>query len=575
MPLLLQASGAGWKLEIVGKLPELPPFIPIAPSSLIVSSPGIAVETLDRRSGQMRVTGSTQPVEPLFFEGIGYDVHFERENPSYLLTLPPGAELRRERPSTVHFVLNFGNNVGLADLSVTTAAGSHGLRLEVFSRKVDYRKDYVTMVTEVSAVLRNLAMAASAKTYGLASPAKDHYPTLVEWFALIQSHFANFIKLAGAIASNPHSGLREKVVPVNTERARRVTRQTIARSLRKLNGGACIPGFGVALPRRIHENVASPTFDTPENRYYKALIKETYRNLHVLSKTSFSGDEDADRFSERRFFESIRPTLKEMERKLEAILRSPFLGQVTDSALVRPRSMVFYKHPLYSRFDKLCRLLNGGLSSGGNIIPIGIKETSLLYEYWCFLKIVTLLRDNFELTNQSVVQFKRLRATVALAKGRSSALRFVHKASGKPLFLIYNRIFNRLPTIDQKPDNVIQFATENRFFIFDAKYRIQFDRDYACQYGGPGPTTEDVNTMHRYRDAIVIPHPLRPDEYLKSVVVGAVVLFPYPDETKYRDHHFYKSIGRVEIGGLPFLPNATTLVADKIDILLRSGYPSS
>ena len=94
-----------------------------------------------------------------------------------------------------------------------------------------------------------------------------------------------------------------------------------------------------------------------------------------------------------------------------------------------------------------------------------------------------------------------------------------------------------------------------------------------AQYGGPGPTTDDVNTMHRYRDAIAIPHPMRPEEYLQGVVTGAVVLFPYPHEEAYRSHKFCKSIGQVEIGGLPFLPGSTTLVAEKIEALLVSlGY---
>jgi predicted component of viral defense system (DUF524 family) len=573
MPLLLQAAGAGWKLEIIGKLPELPTFITVAPNSAIVVTGDAWFETLNTETGLMQSGNSGDLIKPLFFEAVAYDIHFERTDPAATLSPPPGAEARRIRPDSEHHLLNFGNNVGFTNFSITTSSGTVKLQLEIFSRKADYRSDYIAMREEVSAMLRNLAMAANAKTYGLATPAKDHYPTLVEWFALLQSHFTEFIKLANSIAKNPHSGLEKKAVLVNTERARRVSRQTISRALRRENGGAIIPSLGIALPRRIHESVSSPTFDTPENRYYKALVNTTYRNMRALSKVNASGDEDANRYSERKFFDSIRPSLKSMERQLESVLGAPFLDQVEDAAPTRPQSMVFHKHPLYSRFDKLCRLLNGGLSFAGDIVPIGMKETSLLYEYWCFLKIVGLLRDRFDLTDQSVVQVNRLRTTVTLSKGRSSAMRFIHKPTGKPLFLVYNRLFNRLPTIDQKPDNVIQFASETRFYIFDAKYRIQFDKSYIAQYGGPGPLTEDVNTMHRYRDAIAIPHPLRPQGYLQGVVAGAVVLFPYPHEDLYRSHRFYKSIGQVEIGGLPFLPNSTTLVAEKIGALLAAEYP--
>jgi predicted component of viral defense system (DUF524 family) len=573
MPTLLLAKGAGWNIEIIGKLPDLPPFISVAPQTAMVFDGATSVEVFDRTTGTMRAIASGAPMEPLFFEAVAYDIHFDRSDSSAKLTLPVSSEARRMRPDSEHHTLNFGNNVGFADFSASTDAGNTKLRLEVFSRKADYRTDYIEMRDEVSGMLRNLAMAANARTFGLAAPAKDKNPTLIEWLALIESQFEDFIKLANAIAKNPHSSLVTKSTLVVTERARRVTRQTIDRALRRANGGAIIPSLGLALPRKIAESVSSATFDTAENRYYKALVKETYRNIRALFKAEASGDEDANRSAETKFFESIRPRLKVMERKVESILRSPFLGHVTEASLARPESMFLHKHPLYSKFDKLCRLLNGGLSFAGDIVPIGVKETSLLYEYWCFLKIVGLLRARFDLVEQTVVTYKRLKMTVALQKGKQSAMRFVHTPTGMEMFLVYNRLFTKLPTIAQQPDNVIQFASAERFYIFDAKYRIQFDKDYVKQYGGPGPTTENVNTMHRYRDAIAIPHPMT-GVWETGSVIGAVALFPYPDESAYRSHRFFKSIDQVEIGGLPFLPGATSLVAAKIESILASQYPA-
>jgi predicted component of viral defense system (DUF524 family) len=573
VPLLLRAEGHGWNLEVIGKLPELPAFIAVAPVSVLTSSSGMTVATLDRQTGLMASTSSGQNIEALFFEAVAYDIHLERDDPSIKLALPPGAELRRTKSKSEHYTLNFGNNVGFCEIGVVATGMSESFTIEVFSRKADYKTDYVAMRDEVSAMLRNLAMAANSKTYSLAAPAKDHQATLVEWFALIQKQFGDFIKLANAIAKNPHTGLSKKAFPVRTERARSVTRHVVAQALRGKNSGAAVSALGIALPRRIKESISTPTFDTPENRYYKALIMATYRNMRALSKVEESGDEDAEFDAEKKFFISIRPELKAMQRQLESVLRTPFLVQVGPSTLERPTSMVFHKHPLYSRFDKLCRMLNGGLSFAKGLVPIGVKSTSLLYEYWCFLTLVALLRDRFELVEQSVVKFNKMKTTVALTKGKPSAMRFLHKGTGRPLYLVYNRLFNRLPTMGQQPDNVIQFASENRMYIFDAKYKIQFNRDYLKQYGGLGPTTEDINTMHRYRDAIAIPHPMRPTEYIKGVVQGAVVLFPYTEEQAYRSHRFYASIGQVEIGGLPFLPNATALVAEKIASLLAAEYP--
>ncbi len=572
MPLLLEVQGQGWKLEIIGKLPDLPPFIAVAPQSSIVASGVASLQALDRTTHRLKSTATGEKIEPLFFEAVAYDIHLEK-SPGVSLMLPPGAEARRIRVDTEHHVINFRNNVGFVDILVEAPTGAVALRLEVFSRKVDYRTDYVAMREDVSKTLRNLAMTANAKTYGLAAPDKSHRPTLVEWFALLKAHFDDFIKLTNAVAKKPHSGLVRKSIKKNTERARKLSRQTISRALRRDNGGAVIPSLGVALPRKIDEEISTITFDTPENRYYKGLLKTTYRNMRALSRVSQTGDEDAEMDSEKRFFDSIRPELKVMERRLEVAMNAPFLATVSRPTLERPSSMVFHKHPVYSRVDKMARLFNSGLSFAGDIVPIGVKDTALLYEYWCFLKIMELLSERFDLEEQTVVKVNRFRTTVTLAKGITSAMRFVHRPTSQNLYVVYNRMFDRLPTIAQKPDNVIQLASDTRFYIFDAKYRIQFDSDYVNQYGGPGPTTEDINTMHRYRDAIAIPHPLRPKEYLTGVVQGAVALFPLPDETSYLSHKFYKSIAQVEIGGLPFLPHATSLMKKKLAAIIDAEFP--
>jgi predicted component of viral defense system (DUF524 family) len=570
MPLLLEAEGLGWKLEIVGKLPDLPPFVAVIPQfSVAVTGTLTGLHTLERTSQQLVPTTSGQLIEPLFFEQVAYDIHLEKSS-KVSVALPPGAEARRIRPSSEHHVINFRNNVGFSDIRIDTPDGSVTIRLEVFSRKIDYRTDYVLMRDDVSKTLRNLAMTANAKSYSLAAPDRDHRPTLVEWFALLKGHFEEFMKLTNAVARKPHSGLTRKSVKKKTEQVRKLSRQAISRALRRENGGGEIPRLNVALPRKIEEEVTATTFDTSENRYYKGLLKTTYRNVRALSRVRQTGDEDGEKDSEMRFFDSIRPELKAMERRLEAALKTPFLATVGQETLLQPSSMVFHKHPVYSRIDKIARLLNSGLSFTGNIIPIGVKDTALLYEYWCFLKIVELLCERFELEEQTVVKVNRFRTTITLAKGVTAAMRFLHRPTNQKIYVIYNRMFGRLPTIAQKPDNVIQITSDKRFYIFDAKYRMQFDGEYVNQYGGPGPTVEDINTMHRYRDAIAIPHPMRPNDYITSVVQGAVVLFPLPDETAYQSHKFYKSIAQVEIGGLPFLPQSTSLMKSKLSAIIDS-----
>jgi predicted component of viral defense system (DUF524 family) len=567
MPLLIEISGKSWKLEVIGKLPDLPPFISIKPQSAISFSGTDSVNILDRQKGFLRPIVSGEMVEPLLFEHVTYDIHLEKLS-DVILTMPFGTEPRRIRQDSEHHSINFQNNVGYIDIQISAKEDLVKLRLEVFSRKIDYRTDYLRMRDEVSQILRNLAMTASAKTYGLAAPDRSHRPTLVEWFSLVKTYFEEFVKLTTAISKKPHSALKNKPVQKITSKARKVSRVTLAKALHKSSNGPMIAGTNLSLPRNINEEVSYATFDTAENRYYKGLLETTYRNLRALSRLTQTDDEDAERDLERQFFNSIKGEVKAMQRRLELAMAAPFLATVRKSSLKRPLSLVFHKSPEYSRIDKMARLFNSGLSFIGDIVPIAVKDTALLYEYWCFLKIVDLLREHFDLEQQNVVKINRFRTTITLAKGVSAAMRFKHRSSEEILYIIYNRLFDRLPTIAQKPDNVIQLANETGFYIFDAKYRLQFDHDYILQYGGVGPSTEDINTMHRYRDAIAIPHPLKPNTYIKGSVHGAIILFPLPDEVAYKAHKFYKSISQVEIGGIPFLPDTTTLMAGKLASIL-------
>ena len=56
---------------------------------------------------------------------------------------------------------------------------------------------------------------------------------------------------------------------------------------------------------------------------------------------------------------------------------------------------------------------------------------------------------------------------------------------------------------------------------------------------------------------------------------GAYVLFPYNNEEEYKNHRFFKSIQKVNIGGLPFLPSAIDLVSQMLDELITDSPESA
>ncbi len=152
--------------------------------------------------------------------------------------------------------------------------------------------------------------------------------------------------------------------------------------------------------------------------------------------------------------------------------------------------------------------------------------------------------------------------------------------NGEVITLSYNPKETDLPTGTQRPDNVLKLqkkGAETEYeYVFDAKYRINPAlpgtdyHDSICQT--PGPEIGDINTMHRYRDAIVYQNGATPYE---RTMFGAYVLFPYSNEEEYRHHRFYKSISKVNVGGLPFLPSAMDLVAQMLDELISDSPDSA
>lgn len=565
-----------WKLEVVGKLPALPPFIPLQADTTIEVRGAGQLSAHNRQAGQLELVAPGTLIEPLLFENTDYDFYLELKKGDAKLMLPPTATLRHHLKGVAHHSLNFRNDVGFVELKVESdVTGSTTSRFEVFPIKIDYRRDYTQMRDEVATITRNLVMTAQARTFGAASAAPIKEPTLVEWLALARHYFHGLVAAANAIAHHPHSRLIKDIKSVPVERSRKVDGRALSRLMRRpvTRAGAKLPNTDISLPERVPGIVSRATFDTPENRYVKALLLETRRNLQRLIRTRATGDEDADLTAEEKFFETARPEAEVMLRQTQVLLKAPYLKEVATAPPKRPSSMVFHQHPQYAAFIRIAQLLNGGLAIDGGPMQVGVKQVSLLYEYWCFLKIMKLLAERLDLEQQTLVKVKHLKITVILAKGIESTIRFRDRTTGKKLILIYNRLFNRLPTAGQQPDNVIQLASDDSLYIFDAKYRVAFDATYQKLYSGAGPLVDDINTMHRYRDAIVIPRPTQPGGYQKNIVRGAAVLFPYPDESAYRGHKFYQSLASVEIGGLPFLPQATSLVEEKLrEILAGNGY---
>ena len=248
-------------------------------------------------------------------------------------------------------------------------------------------------------------------------------------------------------------------------------------------------------------------------------------------------------------------------------------------------SLVFSMAPGYRDLYKCYLMLLRGLSITGDVFNISIKDLALLYEYWCFIKLNSMMKDRYQLISQDIVKVQGNGLFVALVKGSSSKVKYRNPKNGEIITLSYNPKSDAMPTVSQKPDNVLSLEKKmihssgkkvKYEYVFDAKYRVNPALEGSDYYKSishnPGPETDDINTMHRYRDAIVYQSGVDPYE---RTMFGAYVLFPYGNEEEYRKHKFYESIDKVNIGGLPFLPSATSMVQDVLDTLISDSPESA
>ena len=83
--------------------------------------------------------------------------------------------------------------------------------------------------------------------------------------------------------------------------------------------------------------------------------------------------------------------------------------------------------PGYKEFYHRYLLLRKGLSLADNqLFSMDYKDIATLYEYWCFLKTVKLLRDNpkYDLTSSDIVEFEYTKFSVNLKKGKKSKVSY-------------------------------------------------------------------------------------------------------------------------------------------------------
>lgn len=438
------------------------------------------------------------------------------------------------------------------------------LTIEVFPSKVDYIKDYKEMLNEVNEEISSLVFSFLSKTFSLADLKDVTRQTGVEFIEILNKLYYDLERALVLIENQPKHGVVNSEGIKKIDKVKRTSKNNIS-YLRKHTNLLQLHEYGFIritsknyIPIKAIEVKKTTTYDIYENQYLKHIIKNI---LHRIINIKYNVLKLYG--SENNYFK----VLNAIESKINKHLKG-FFSNISDLNGKRSMSLVFKMSRGYKQVYYYYILLKKGLDISEGLYNITHKKLWDLYEIWCFLKLHKLLNElGFETISTGIIEITDNGITLSLAKNKESKMTYSNQV-GKSIELWYNKVYPHLPTTTQKPDYVLCIRNkekQDRVYIFDAKYRLAVD-----DYGIIGPMEEDINVMHRYRDAIV--SELDESFQFKYNSFGAYVMFPYSNEEDFKKHRYYKSIEKVNIGAFPMLPGCTSLIKNHLRNLVFESY---
>ncbi|KMQ19582.1 restriction endonuclease-like protein [Bacillus mycoides] len=509
---------------------------------------------------------------PIFFENRSYQLVVVPKKNQQLSFYHEHPGFRKQVSSiqmgSLHVLmgnLSFPNEVGNTTFEIKDEQETLlTVTFEVFPAKLDYKDDYRSLLDEVNDEIYNLAFHLLKRTYLGASAIYATNPSKSEFYRILNDSFERFMKSISHIKRQPHHTLMTRHQLVRGEKIRKldsVGMNYLRKRPHLLQGESSIPTKGITAYKEV-------SYDTLENRFVKWMIQRVIHKISDLLKAL----EPKSRYTRGVTDEDLLERVKNMKYRMKNELNDPFwrgIGKLDRSVF----SLVIQMAAGYRDAYQIFLMLSRGLTLRGQIFKMSVKDVARLYEYWTYLKLGQILSKKYIPLHQDVIQVKQDGLYVTLDESKTAKRTFKHPETEEVIELYFQKRNGGLPTVTQKPDTMLAIEKKGKSYqyqyIFDAKYRIDFAEKahYKRKYGTPGPMEEDINTMHRYRDALVVEQ----EGPFERTAYGAYVLFPWNQEEVYENHPFYKSIEKVNIGGFPFLPNATRLVEQFLDHLIEKS----
>lgn len=458
--------------------------------------------------------------------------------------------------------LDFVNEPGRFRFELRVVYKDGGERLIAFefmvvSVKMNVERDYKAILGTIEKKRPHLAQSFLSKTVWGAGFDGEHEGDDKTWYQILSDVFEYYVRACKRIVNNPHQRFVRVAEYCRADRIRRWTPELTRRYGRLNAEQRCCTLF--------RTERTEGAVDTAENRFVLHSLKALAERLD-----GFADEQEGDERVSRAWIGGVRG----MAAELRKLSRHPFFRGVGRFAGFRQQSLVMQKRAGYAQILAVWMRLKQALKPGGDDVDIGYRPISMLYEFWCFLKMWDVLEGLVGPAKQEVSTASRedeLLDTPELVDGsrvdetKLCKYDLLFEKGGVEYVLSYQKTYN-VRDLDgngqeafsslnpQRPDVVLMVkANGNEYsYLFDAKYRVwTFEGKGHGQGDVVDATTRDaIDAMYRYRDAILY---RMQKAGIKREIIGAYVLYPGR-----RSPHLYepyrKTIRQEGIGAIPLLP---------------------
>jgi hypothetical protein len=536
-----------------------------------------------------RITPEPPLETPRFYEETDYRVYLKSKTGQEVSIVHPdpttcAATRPEDNGRVVTGNINFRSNIGLSRFCVTIdGQPEFDFEIEVFPSKLDYKSDYEQLLAETRWHIAGLIFEFLRPTFRTAGPSRHHTPDGLSWLFILK-HVINELEVAARfIAHRPIRALTNEEQMLKAEQIKKIDASVRRATRRGAGSGAFLTIGEMAIKQKLPHRAGSFTLDTPEHRWIASQLRIVRQRLQRLIDVE-------SKVSEYRAF-LMEPTsvksrkhhvieqLRSLSTRITALEKLEPFDSATSASLPGYASLQLMSAPGYMECYKQLNLLNSGLSLDSEFLNLSVKELSVLYEYWCFLTVVSMVIEKTASlpSNVDFIKHRQSGVRVTLKSGQQSSVRFNLK-DGKIINVVYNKSFKQdddAILIPQKPDIIVTVegtGWPKLSLLLDAKYRVRSDPWITSLYNSPGPDDDAINALHRYRDAILEIEKVDLSSVPKRTVLQAAALFPYRDsDGSFTESKLWTSLQKIGIGAIPLIPTEKQYLGKWLDSVLRSG----